>query len=70
MAYEKYSRLWPGVPALLTSGLDLDVCEIEYNIGVGTFGQHDVFNDGDDRKSLISEADGLKGQIWIGSNHG
>lgn len=69
-ACEESPLLPLGVPALLTSGLDPDGYEIEYDVEVGTFGLHDVSAGGGGRKSFLGKAEGLKGRTWVGGNHG
>ncbi|AQL04952.1 hypothetical protein ZEAMMB73_Zm00001d046738 [Zea mays] len=69
-ACEESPLLPLGAPALLTSGLDPDSYEIEYDVEAGTFGLHDVSAGGGGRKSFLGKAEGLKGRTWVGGNHG
>lgn len=70
-ACEENPRLRPGAPALLTSGLDPDGCEIESNVDAGVFGLHDVSAAAAaGGKSFLGEAEGLKGRTWVGGKGG
>jgi hypothetical protein len=69
-ACEENPRLRPGAPALLTSGLDTDGCEIESNVDAGAFGLHDVSGADAGGKSFLGEAEGLKGRTWVGGKDG
>ncbi|PUZ49241.1 hypothetical protein GQ55_7G310700 [Panicum hallii var. hallii] len=55
-------RLRSGTPTLLTSGLDPDGYDVEYDVEAGTFGLHDVAGG----KSFYGEAQWLKNRTWIG----
>ncbi|EES11560.1 hypothetical protein BDA96_06G267600 [Sorghum bicolor] len=55
-------RLPSGTPTLLTSSLDPEGYDIEYDVEPGTFGLHDVVTG----KSYHGEAEGLKKRTWIG----
>ncbi|KAG2575264.1 uncharacterized protein LOC120642008 [Panicum virgatum] len=65
-AWAAASRMTPrmrsGTPTLLTSGLDPDGDDIEYDVAAGTFGLHDVAGG----KSFYGESQRLKNRTWIG----
>ncbi|CAO2036805.1 unnamed protein product [Urochloa humidicola] len=55
-------RLRSGAPTLLTSGLDPDGYDVEYDLEAGGFGLHDVATG----KSFYGEAQRLKNRTWVG----
>ncbi|KAF8660253.1 hypothetical protein HU200_057819 [Digitaria exilis] len=61
-AASKTPRLRSSTPALITSPVDPEGYDIEYNVEEGTFGLHDVTTG----KSFQGEAPGLKNRTWVG----
>ncbi|CAL5014475.1 unnamed protein product [Urochloa decumbens] len=55
-------RLRSGSPTLLTSGLDPDGDDVEYDLEAGAFGLHDIATG----KSFYGEAQRLKNRTWVG----
>ncbi|CAN6277173.1 unnamed protein product [Urochloa humidicola] len=55
-------RLRSGWPTLLTSGLDPDGYDVEYDLEAGAFGLHDVATG----KSFYGDAPRLKNRTWVG----
>jgi hypothetical protein len=58
-------RLPSGTPTLLTSSLDPEGYDVEYDVEPGAFGLHDVATG----KSYYGEAEGLKKRTWIGGKN-
>lgn len=56
------AHLTSGAPTLLTSSLDPEGCDIEYDNDKGTFGLHNVGTG----KSYYGESDGMKNRTWVG----